>query len=101
MNVAIGLLMTALQLLTAVSTTPNLPQDFKDNAIRVANIEINEANRQLADYQTTSIIEVIPEAIELPSSGSTMVTPDDKSNILVTLVKRTEKDKENSVPFGA
>ena len=61
MTAAITLLMLALQLLTAVANTPNAPQSLRDSATRVANIAIQEANKQLATNQgvpTTSNITV-------------------------------------------
>src|SRR3989344_7556903 len=52
MTAAITLLMLALQLLTAVANTPNAPQSLRDSATRVANIAIQEANKQLAINQS-------------------------------------------------
>lgn len=43
MSAAISLLLTALQLLTVVANTPNLPQSVKDQAITIGNQAISEA----------------------------------------------------------
>lgn len=48
MTIALGLLISAMQLLAIVSANPLLPQSFRDNAIVIANHAITTAQAELA-----------------------------------------------------
>lgn len=49
MQLALTLLISAMQLLTLISNTPNVPQSFKDSAIVIANQAITTAQQVIAD----------------------------------------------------
>ena len=69
MTAAISLLMTAMQLLTMVSASPNLPQSFVDNAKSIANTAITIAQDEIAKYNASTTAPVsIPQVTELPTS---------------------------------
>lgn len=88
---ALTLLMLAIQLLTVVASTPNLPQSFRDNAVKIANIAIVEATTELSTQATSTqlispdIIQaivpiVIPQNIGSPSQ---VIISMDKSQVSV------------------
>ena len=96
MGNALALLLLAVNLLTQVANSPNLPQSFKDNAVSIANVAISEANKELAATSTAIISPISVAAIQpivnpqiqnqQPIFGSTMQTsmsetPTDKSAI--------------------
>jgi len=70
MQIALTLLISAMQLLGLVQTNPQLPQSFKENAIVVANQAITFAQIEIAKNQSSTIQPVVPTQ---PSFGS--ITP--------------------------
>jgi small ligand-binding sensory domain FIST len=65
--------MTAMQLLTAVQSQPNLPQSFRDNATQVANYAITYAQAEIANAQAASPDAMLPSAILEPISVPLLV----------------------------
>ena len=57
---ALILLITAMQLLTIVASSPNLSQSFKDNAIIVANTAITLAQSEIEKAATTTEQVIVP-----------------------------------------
>lgn len=88
----------AMNLLTAVQANPNLPPQFKEVAISVANNAIVFANQELAKLpadQTpvqTPVQPVTVQPVQAPVVGG-IITPMDKSEILVTETSHIKPNK--------
>lgn len=71
MQIALSLLISAMQLLTLVSATPNITPEFRDSAILLANQAITTAQEEIAKE---SKIEQSP-SVEPIAIGSTTYVP--------------------------
>lgn len=107
MQIAITLLMSAMQLLALVNGNPSLPQSFRDNAVIIANKAIAVAQDEIANANKTAeqpvILPVVQPVAPLPFNQPTYgsIQPmEDKSEIVVTLVSTSKPDAINSMPFG-
>src|SRR3990167_327955 len=61
---ALTLLITAMQLLTIVASSPNLSQSFKDNAIMVANTAITLAQSEIE--KANAVVATTTEQVIVP-----------------------------------
>lgn len=76
MTTAITLLISAMQLLTLVQSSPTLPQSFRDNAISIANQAIVYAQTEIA--KTQQVTQQAEQAFPVPTCtlvGSTYIDP--------------------------
>lgn len=109
---AFTLLITAMQLLTLVASTPNLPQSFVDNAKQVANTAIVFAQEEINKYQA----ELAKQATNAPTTTTAPTPPtaplgviinqpnpimENKEDILVKVINVGPKDEVNGLPFGS
>lgn len=97
----------AMNLLTAVQGNPNLPPQFKETAISVANNAIVFANQELAKLpadqtpvQQPVTPVVVPVAPVQPPVVGGIITPMDKSSLDVEVTEYRKKDIVNGQPFG-
>lgn len=120
MTTGLSLLILAMQLLTAVVNAPNLPQTFRDQAVQVAQIAIQESNRELAleaiSASSTSIVvpTITPDIIQqvinttpvfsgTPPQAPMPTQPIDQSAITIEnlgQIKKPNWDPEMVAPFG-
>lgn len=98
MTAAYTLLVLALQLLTLVSTTPNVSPELRARAISVANTAIFAANAEMAPVTTVQSTHVM----QAPVLGATMSTPmpSDQSKISAEVIKTLAPDPVNGLPYG-
>lgn len=120
MSTTVTLLLLAVQLLTVVLQSPNLPPDVRATAIQVANRAITYAQTDQGNVPirvqigTTSPIIIQPQQ-QTPPSGSTGSTqagtvitqthmPQPQPQLVVSLapgfIQGGYKDSANDVPFG-
>ena len=109
MTSALALLLGAMQLLAVVSTTPNISEDFKAQAIQVANYAIQIAQTEIAAQNQptdTAVLQpvgnpqnVTPQQTS-PDFGAT-IQPMDKSDFVVEEAKKVgAADPQNGIPYG-
>lgn len=81
LSVVAALLQSALLLLSAAQSTPNLPQSFRDNASVVAQEAISAATAALASNTSNTISSIAPQTYTTPigavigQDGSVLSTP--------------------------
>lgn len=99
MTTALGLLISAMQLLAIVSANPQLPQSFRDNAIVVANHAITVAQTELAkspESPAPAIIAVTNQptfgAIPQPTSQTIQSMPEKTKEITLNIGQAGESD---------
>lgn len=112
MSATVALLLSAIQLLTLVVSTPNLPQPIRETALTVAFQAINEANRQqgLPEVDATLYTQYTQTPVAGNTQTSTIATttpvsmPESKAQLRVVIDERFEhggyRDPANGVPFG-
>lgn len=98
MTAAYTLLVLALQLLTLVSTTPNVTPELRAQAVSVANTAIAAANAEIAQPKQVAQSTYVTPA---PVLGATMSAPmADESRVTAEVVQVSPADPVNGVPHG-
>lgn len=107
MQIALTLLISAQTLLAMVLGNPALPQEFKDNAINIANNAIVVAQDelkkpveqpvQIVTQPITQPTQTTTQSLPIQSFGS-IITQMDKSEIIVKLAQTLPSNQDT--PFG-
>ena len=109
MSIALGLLVSAMQLLAIVATTPNISEDFRNQATTVANYAIQVAQTEIA-AQSQPANTVVLQPINNPQTTNpqqtqptfgAIIQPMDKSDLVIENVGKVgQADPTNGIPFG-